>query len=132
MAPVISPKKSATAGTLPHREGSLLRSLSECGAAEDSLRAAAGHAGRLSPLRAVGSPPGELRPGKYRLGRRLQRHAHAIRPPRIDRPGLCLLSSLAEAVCRVCRILRRGAGPLSALPDDVGLYPRGERKRSPH
>ena len=47
------------------------------------LRAAAGHARRLSPVRAAGSPPGELGPGKYRLGRRLQRHAHPVCAPRM-------------------------------------------------
>ena len=49
--------------------------------------------------------------------------------PRIDRPGLCLLGALAEEVGRLRRILRRMAGPLPALSDDLGLHPRGERQR---
>ena len=104
---------------LPDREGGADRPVARRRAAARPVRAAAGHARGLPPVRAAGAAPGQPGQRQHGVGRRLQGHADAARRARQLRAGAGVLGAVARPIGRVRRRVRRMAAAAGEQTTDA-------------
>ena len=99
------------------------RSLARCRAAARPVRAAAGHAGRLSPVRAAGARTSPTAAAATPRGSATTRATPMLFAERDRlRAGAGLLGALARALGRLRRLFRRLAGAASRQAADADLH----------
>ncbi len=127
----LPPGQHLQAGALSRRKDDPLRPAPCRPPPTNPLYPSPGAIERLLSLRPAGAAPGQRGGRQHRVDRRLQGHAHAVRPARRLHPGPGLLPTVARSFGRVRRRLGRLAGRVAAQENGMALWPSRERQRGP-